>query len=197
MPKSHGMSRTRIYFVWKNMNQRCANKSRTDWMRYGGRGIKVCSEWRESFESFMRDMGDPGPGFQIDRIDNGGNYEPDNCRWVTSKENCNNRRSNRLITANGETLTLAQWSERTGLCVTSIQRRMSKGLTGDRAVTPQRDSARGERQGNSKLTADKVREIKRLHAAGGLSKTKIGHMFGVSESSVHQIVIGTSWKHVA
>lgn len=86
--RTHGLTGTPEYRVWKNMNQRCANPNGDDWERYGGRGITVCERWRNSFEAFLADMGPmPGPGYSIDREDSRGNYEPANCRWITISEN--------------------------------------------------------------------------------------------------------------
>jgi len=91
----HGHKRqskqTRAYSIWGCMKTRCFNKNRKDWLNYGGRGITVCDRWKDSFENFLADMGEPPENYQIDRIDNDGNYEPLNCRWVTPKENCNNK----------------------------------------------------------------------------------------------------------
>ncbi len=89
--KTHDKSGTIEYSTWQGIKTRCLNENSKDYKRYGGRGITICEEWENSFETFYSDMGNKPNGMQIDRINNDGNYESKNCRWVTPKENSCNR----------------------------------------------------------------------------------------------------------
>lgn len=109
----HKMSGTRIYETWQDMKRRCYNKQNARYDRYGGRGITVCQEWLNNFQSFYDWAINNGysDNLTIDRIDNDGNYEPSNCRWSTVKEQCNNRSSNINITIGNTTKSLMSWCE--------------------------------------------------------------------------------------
>lgn len=98
MKKSHGMSKLRVYKTWESMKARCFNSHNVRYSRYGGRGIIVCQEWKDSFIAFKAwaDVSGYTETLQIDRIDNNGNYCPENCRWVTHTQNNRNRNDVKL-----------------------------------------------------------------------------------------------------
>ena len=123
--KTHGKTNTRLYSIWLRMRQRCNNPRTADYKRYGARGICICKEW-ESFQIFESWALANGyrDSLTIDRIDNDKHYSPDNCRWVTMDVQCNNKSSSRLLTFNGTTQTIAQWSKQLGIHHSTLQRRI-------------------------------------------------------------------------
>lgn len=128
------MRYSREYSTWCAMKNRCKNATHAQYPQYGGRGIYVCDRWLNSFENFLADMG-PRLGGSIDRIDNDGPYEPGNCRWASRSEQARNKRSSRRLTANGETRSMAEWAELSGLKLKTIHRRLEQGWTEQDAVT--------------------------------------------------------------
>lgn len=132
----HDLHGTPEYHTWQSMNGRCHNPNNQSFDRYGGRGISVCDRWRYSFVNFLADMGKrPTPDHSIDRINNDGNYEPGNCHWATKSEQSRNTRSNRLLTHDGQTLTLTEWAEIKGINRTTLEGRLIRGWPVDRALT--------------------------------------------------------------
>lgn len=113
----HNNCNSRLYVVWRDMKRRCTNPHAKDFINYGANGIKVCKDWN-SFQNFYKwamengyDENAKKGKCTLDRINNNGNYEPNNCRWVTVKEQANNRKTNHFITINNETHTIAEWAE--------------------------------------------------------------------------------------
>lgn len=118
---------SRTYEIWAGIKQRCYNEKTEQFRDYGGRGISLCERWHK-FENFLEDMGECPAGLQIDRYpNNDGNYETGNCRWTTAKENNNNRRQRRdasVLSVNGTTMTIMQWSRKLGIKANTIRWRI-------------------------------------------------------------------------
>lgn len=131
----HGLRYSPEYVAWNDMKQRCLNKKKKNYKDYGGRGIKICKQWL-SFDCFYRDMGArPSPNHSLDRINNNGNYDPNNCRWATKKEQNRNTRGNIWIEINGEYKLKTEWLKIYSLDPKSYSYRISKGLTPQQAIT--------------------------------------------------------------
>lgn len=124
--------------TWSAMIRRCHDPRESHYPWYGARGIKVCARWRASFGAFLADMGiRPGPGFTLDRIDNDGDYTPENCRWATSAEQSRNRSDNHWIEIDGERRTLVDWARARGLKYQTIVKRIERGWSErDAVLTP-------------------------------------------------------------
>jgi hypothetical protein len=135
--RTHGHSRSKIYRVHYNMLNRCYNPEDASFERYGKRGILVCDEWKNDFLSFYNWALSNGyqKGLTIDRIDNDGPYSPENCRFVTMKDNSNNKRNNRWLTYKGKTKTVAQWGELLNITVGTLYDRLYAGWTHEEILT--------------------------------------------------------------
>lgn len=133
---THGLShKIPEYGQWRRMIQRCTDPNVPEYARYGGRGITVCTEWLD-FGQFLSDMGRrPDQKATLERLDNDRGYEPGNVRWATRKEQARNTATNHRLTFNDETLSMAEWSERTGVPYYRLRSRLRYGWTVERALT--------------------------------------------------------------
>jgi len=130
----HGLAGTPIYCRWRQMLQRCQNPHTVGYQNYGGRGIVVCKRWL-SFECFYSDMGKPPfIGATLERVDNAGDYCPENVKWASRVQQNRNARSNVVVIANGQSRTVAEWSECNGIPVHTIYRRLKRGWSDTRTV---------------------------------------------------------------
>jgi hypothetical protein len=129
----HGHSpthkRSPEYSSWRSMISRCYQSNFPSFHRYGGRGIRVCESWRDDFLAFLNDMGTRLEGYTLDRIDNNGNYEPNNCRWASRKEQSNNRSNHHYVLFKGEQLTIAEMAQKLGVTWYFIRDRIRNGKT--------------------------------------------------------------------
>lgn len=139
---THGESGTRLYTVWNNMRSRCNNPKNREYHRYGERGIKVCNEWLNDFRAFydwamMNGYDGAAPRGQctLDRIDNDGNYCPENCRWTTARVQANNTRRTRFIELDGERYSVTEWARRLGMNQSTLNMRLNKyGWSAEKAL---------------------------------------------------------------
>ena len=130
---THGMTKSPEYVAWHDMKNRCYLKSNKQYKDYGGRGIKVCAEWRDSFEQFFADMGCRPDGHSIDRIDNSRGYDKYNCRWATRRQQDVNRSNSRVLDFNGKQQTVVEWAEE--LKNPQLRNRLHRGWSVHRALT--------------------------------------------------------------
>ena len=159
-----------LYKTWTNMNARCLIPGASGYKNYGGRGIRVCERWRNDFWAFVEDMGlKPTPTHSIDRIDNDGNYDPENCRWATAKEQARNKRNPRYVEIDGEMIHVAEISEKTGISERTLYYRAQKGWPLARILDP-------SMQWNNK---ESQRKAVKVHAEKKKAMThcKNGHPF--------------------
>lgn len=122
------------------MINRCHNPNNKDYSSYGGRGIYVCDVWRNDINKFIEDVGDRPDGYQLDRINNDGGYHKDNVRWISSKENNRNRRSNKLISHDDKTMTMIEWSEHLNMDYQKLKILINQGYALDEIINLLRSS---------------------------------------------------------
>lgn len=133
-------NQSRLYGIWQSMRNRCYNKNSELYRLWGGRGIKICDEWKDDYKAFK--AWSLGNGYRddlsIDRINNDGDYSPDNCRWATNTEQMNNTRANVRITVGDETHTIAEWSYITGIPRCRLYKRVKYGITDERFLAKEK-----------------------------------------------------------
>lgn len=138
--KTHGQTKTRLYKIYAKMKERCYDPNYPERHLYGGRGIKICQEWLDSFENF-RDWAlanGYNDKLSIDRIDPNKDYEPSNCRWADTYQQANNKRNNIQLTYMGETLTLPQWARKLNLPYSTLADRLRKGKSVEEILYPKK-----------------------------------------------------------
>lgn len=134
--KQHGWSKTSLFHRWTNIKDRCFNEKCASFKYYGGRGIKMCKEWKDDFATFKDWAIQNGykEDLTIDRIDVNGDYCPENCRWITMEEQQKNKRNVKKITYNGETHSISEWAKITGIKYGTLWNRIKKGIPIEKAL---------------------------------------------------------------
>jgi hypothetical protein len=146
-PEKHLLSKTSEYKIWAGAKARCYNPKNPHYNNYGGRGIKMCDRWKNSFKNFISDMGKrTTPTHTLERNDNDGNYEPENCIWATRAEQSSNRRMNVRITYLGETKTISEWARKNGFRKSAIGTRIKNGWSSVEAIATPNTKGKSLRQ---------------------------------------------------
>ena len=158
--RKRGVWGTPTRIVWQNMKDRCRNPNHPQFKDYGGRGIQVCQRWLDNFQNFLADMGEKPSNLSIDRIDNDGNYEPENCQWSPRRRQNRNTRRTKWITYNGQTKCMADWAEEFKMHPAVLWSRLKRGWTTERALAPR----------NPAMTAAEKCRAYRLRKKANLAK---------------------------
>lgn len=182
----------RLRGIWNGMKRRCLNPSSKSYNRYGGRGITICDEWLD-FNVFSKWALSNGykDNLSIDRIDNSKGYEPCNCRWITNKEQSNNRRSNILVEYKGKEITLMELSELANIPYTRLRDRYKRGDRGDKLLRPLTNPMNNR----SKVTLEQVKEIRGKYS-NGMSIKELSDIYPISYLSILNIVNFKTWKNI-
>ena len=137
LKERHGQRYTKTYASWLGIRQRCKNKNNNDYNLYGGRGITVCKRWKK-FSTFLEDMGHTPSKHTIDRIDNNGNYNKNNCRWATQKTQVRNSRLSTIIKHNGKQMCISAWAEYLSINYSTLRTRLNNWSVDKALTTPVR-----------------------------------------------------------
>lgn len=186
--EKHGKKDTRLYHIWASMLQRCKNPKAISYPLYGEKGIEVCSEW-EYFINFNEWAIKNGyeEHLTIDRIDNNKNYEPSNCRWVTMKEQQNNRENNIILSYDNKSGNLEFWSNRTEIPVETLRSRCYYGWETERILNqPKHSKQKKEKDENFKFVVKKYRSLL------GLTQVEFAKILKVNRHTVKNWETGKS-----
>ncbi len=169
-----------LYSTWAQMISRCESPAARGYADYGGRGIRVCQRWRDSFAAFLADMGGkPTPAHTIDRIDVNGHYEPGNCRWATQAEQQRNKRCNRLLTHGGRTMCLADWASALGVSVNTLAMRVRLGWSdSDILAVP---------------VAKRTQGLRLVHDGQSLSVDEWSSRTGIKAATIYRRIKRLNW----
>jgi hypothetical protein len=176
---AQGEKYTPEYSSWKHAKQRCYNPKHESYPNYGGRGITMCEPWLLSFEIFLEDMGPCPIGCTLDRIDTNGNYEPDNCKWSTKKEQDRNRRTNKVYTVQGVTGCVVELCEHFGIDIRLFyNRRKQDGWSVEKSLT------------------EPIRQAEKITVAGVTgSLRELSKYFGISENRAFRRINQLGWSY--
>jgi len=177
--RTHGMTGSVEYSTWNAMKRRCSAKNPYAYKYYAGRGIKVCDRWLDSFENFYEDMGEKPKGLSIDRINNDGDYCPENCKWATRAEQARNTRANKMITWKGETKCVNEWARIVGFQEHVIRRRLERGRSvKDILFAPIKKGP------EVKITEKDLDKIISIYSKGGTTLKELGLEYGVHWATI-------------
>ena len=179
---THGKTNTKLHGVWNTMKNRCSNPNVKSFKDYGGRGIKVCEEWRNDFSSFYEWAIKNGylEGLEIDRINNDGHYEPNNCQWTTRAKNINKTRKTVYIPIDGVLKTASEWSKESGISGKLILDRHNKGWKNSDLLIPPKI---GNNQQTQHQDVDWVKD--KTWKPVGMTKTNTSGCVGVHWHKKH------------
>lgn len=174
------LSQTTEYRVWASMKQRCLNQNSTRYARYGGRGIVICDQWKNDFQAFLNDMGmRPSPGHSLDRIDNDGNYTPDNCRWATRSEQQRNKAKYQQPGNQGAN----HWAHKDRDRARAIGR-----------ANIRKAHKAGEENGRAKLTPRTAADMRALYQSNSdMTMGQLGSIYGVGRETARKVIRRLLW----
>ena len=197
----HGLSQvnkktTSTYMIWTHVKGRCLNEKNKDYKDYGGRGITMSEEWKESYLNFYNDMGEKPKGFSIERINVDGNYCKENCKWISKRDQNKNKRNNQ-IHYNGEIKCLSDWCKILNLSYGSMRHRIYdlKMSMEEAIIIPKNKTIKvvlGERVNGSKLKEKDVIDI----LTSKLSRTELAIKYNVGRQNIDSIINRKTWKHI-